>query len=670
MEFLEYQNILSIPIAKSNTDTVVFTPLYLDSSGFGMMTTVSAGVFGNKTDNGNRRLLGVAGVDIRITIIEQQYPKTKIGVFGHAFAINNNGLFLIHPRYRGQSSSLSDPPSVYLDDIEHTTNRSISTMLKIEMINGKVGCMNAELDWLYFESDNKRMVRFKTTYCYLPTTGTPFLSAVSIPEANKEYIQSMPPMSENSLKESLQALDSNVNRTVEIANWIVCDIPSKAQETQPASLKLYPTASEVKQYLESYYNKTSFASPNKIPSTCNKDVLWSLLQFAKVITNHENSYLNKTLLNLHKVKNVYSMSSSGYMFSHPKNKLLDRNIHVEKRYSHPAAFNVQNMKDILVLTTSIKSGYPNTLTKNKEIISIGKSLSISPNNVFLGVIGMDIFSSHLKEILNNSSESFQYKCNGCISHNCQHVDNLRCYLIDENAYIVISNRVDVSEQGIFLGYVNGLLMTELEELNIYERHEYIDNQAECQESTESTTSLSSAQQLQTAIYYVIHLLTITIQQIIVFTSVLSSLFIHSVATATASHRNVSCTKLSVIHTIKNHSISFTGNITCSKQCEQNFAIEMINGTNLALIMVTDNCIGNGVCTRYTYHNKPLRQEDVGICNETLRYRKAFPSCYKATAQDKNACHPNGGRRRDEVKNLLFIFVFIIHVCYSFFMGEV
>ena len=42
---LEYQKVLSKPIGNSGTNYVTFTPLYLDGSGLGMMTTVSTGVF-------------------------------------------------------------------------------------------------------------------------------------------------------------------------------------------------------------------------------------------------------------------------------------------------------------------------------------------------------------------------------------------------------------------------------------------------------------------------------------------------------------------------------------------------------------------------------------------------------------------------------------------------
>lgn len=156
---LKYQKMLSKPIGDSGTNYVTFTPLYLDGSGLGMMTTVSTGVFAKvasksssslhsssssssknfsnsqkeksanenmttayeniKTNTENTKttprentkantatateLIGVAGIDIVISLLEQHYPIQEMGIFGHAFIINNNGLFLMHPKFKDQS---------------------------------------------------------------------------------------------------------------------------------------------------------------------------------------------------------------------------------------------------------------------------------------------------------------------------------------------------------------------------------------------------------------------------------------------------------------------------------------------------------------------------------------------------------------------------------------
>ena len=136
---LKYQKMLSKPIGDSGTNYVTFTPLYLDGSGLGMMTTISTGVFAKvvsksspknlsisqneniadenvSNDHGKTKnttnenttktkteLIGVAGIDIVISLLEQHYPIQEMGIYGHAFVINNNGLFLMHPKFKDQS---------------------------------------------------------------------------------------------------------------------------------------------------------------------------------------------------------------------------------------------------------------------------------------------------------------------------------------------------------------------------------------------------------------------------------------------------------------------------------------------------------------------------------------------------------------------------------------
>lgn len=120
---------MSKPIGDSGANYVTFTPLYLDGAGLGMMTTISTGVFTkvaskstssslhssssssmaflNSQNSENRttatELIGVAGIDIVISLLEQHYPIQDMGIFGHAFVINNNGMFLMHPKFKDQS---------------------------------------------------------------------------------------------------------------------------------------------------------------------------------------------------------------------------------------------------------------------------------------------------------------------------------------------------------------------------------------------------------------------------------------------------------------------------------------------------------------------------------------------------------------------------------------
>ena len=101
-EVLKYQAVLSHPLLEEH-EYIVFTPLYWDWFGLGMMTTISTPVFGGRNTTASEpRLLGVASVDIRISQLEELYPWNQFRGFGYGFAINNNGLFLMHPKLHGQ----------------------------------------------------------------------------------------------------------------------------------------------------------------------------------------------------------------------------------------------------------------------------------------------------------------------------------------------------------------------------------------------------------------------------------------------------------------------------------------------------------------------------------------------------------------------------------------
>ncbi len=45
----------------------------------------------------NQTLAGVVGVDIPVSLLEDTYPRAKLGPLGYAFGVNRNGLLVFHP---------------------------------------------------------------------------------------------------------------------------------------------------------------------------------------------------------------------------------------------------------------------------------------------------------------------------------------------------------------------------------------------------------------------------------------------------------------------------------------------------------------------------------------------------------------------------------------------
>lgn len=52
----------------------------------------------------NQTILGVMGTDVTTKEMQEFIPKEKLGSSGYAFAINNNGYVIFHPKLKAQVS--------------------------------------------------------------------------------------------------------------------------------------------------------------------------------------------------------------------------------------------------------------------------------------------------------------------------------------------------------------------------------------------------------------------------------------------------------------------------------------------------------------------------------------------------------------------------------------
>ncbi|XP_057293418.1 voltage-dependent calcium channel subunit alpha-2/delta-3-like [Hydractinia symbiolongicarpus] len=624
---LKYQNVLSYPVAKSKQEIVVFTPLYLDGSGLGMMTTIAVGAFSDKGNTSDNSLIGVAGIDITTTILQQQAPAYKLGIFGHAFAINNNGLFLIHPRFRDQTGHLADPATVYLNEIEHTTDPSKSMKIMKEMIDDKTGCMDAELNWLYM-NDIKRSVRLNATYCYRPANGTPFSTGVSIPLHNQKYLEPLMSNKEAYLQNRYLINGTKPGESLEIANWLFCNIPANAQKFNPASVKQYPTAEELRYFLTN--------SPSKISEKCVSDLVWNLIFTMKMMTDLTSAYWTPDTLEDDRIVALYIVTVSGLLmtYSNERNILisqLSRTILDDLTFAHPGSFYMRGLDDVIVFTVPIKTGgLPRKTNKKVEHtnteISVGVPITVSSDRVLVGIIGMVLPSQYLQNLLLNVSKEFTCDYPSCVAYSCNDLDNLECYLLDEHGYVVASNKGEI-EVGYFFGYVNGALMRAFEELSIYERKEFADKQAQCKQEIKEDSSTSEGAKLSLIFDNILTILKFIAAYLSsVCTIFLTSQIDLSVEQTTTIDTNVSCTKNLSIHTISSHYINYAGNFSCTKHCQEDFVIKAIPKTNLVLVISRNKC--NGACSKFVHSNEPYKIEDLGICDESLPYRKALPTCYQ------------------------------------------
>ena len=606
-----------------------------------MVSTVSTGVFVNNKHKNKTELIGVAGIDIVTSLLQQQSPVHKMGVFGHAFAINNNGLFLLHPKFKDQTGYLPDPATVYLSEVEHTIDPSVGIDLQRNMINGKIGCKDAEIDWLFPRQRNTRVVRLKNTYCYRPVPDTPFYAGVSM--SDQSLIRSkanMLRMSEfigSGIEHLLPKLPGQHN---EVAKWPFCDVFHEQMLKQPASAKYYLTSKDLYEYLK---------SGNLNETECDLDLLCDLLLSASTVGNFTRDHWSTSHLRQENVLDVYVITAAGFtsMLSNDSSSIpIDRDILGDMRYLHPASHVHKNSKGHYIFTVETKASRPppsRVMDPNATSrIYIGRTIYPKESNgSILATVGITVESSiFIDYVRSNFKEDCYQRNSDCFAFDCDDTELYKCYFIDENGYVVFSNQGGY-QIGYFFGFFNGDLMVKLTELSIFNKTMFNDTQAECRVYIHGDVSSDSSILQNFYSIFFNNMLLLSSHFIKTLVWLLTCFLTHSQVPTTRAYaaddyyKNVSCAKTAPLYTIQNNSIDYTGELPCvSNYCKQFFRIKSIPGTNLNFILTGNNCTDSDSCPVGTVSNEPMRLQENNICVQAMLYRLPAKKCYVSTAKER------------------------------------
>uniref|UniRef100_A0A673IPF4 Voltage-dependent calcium channel subunit alpha-2/delta-3-like n=1 Tax=Sinocyclocheilus rhinocerous TaxID=307959 RepID=A0A673IPF4_9TELE len=156
---MEYLHVLSRPKVIDREHDMVWTEAYVDNTrpqaqkledaqGPVLMTTVAMPVFSTKNETRNKGiLLGVVGTDVPVSEILKAIPKYKLGIYGYAFAITNNGYILTHPDLQplyeeGKKKRKSSYSSVDLSEVEWEDKED---ELRNAMVNRQTGSFSMKV---------------------------------------------------------------------------------------------------------------------------------------------------------------------------------------------------------------------------------------------------------------------------------------------------------------------------------------------------------------------------------------------------------------------------------------------------------------------------------------------------------------------------------------------
>ncbi|KAF7492014.1 Voltage-dependent calcium channel subunit alpha-2/delta-3 [Sarcoptes scabiei] len=464
-------------------------------------------------------LLGVAGVDIPIKEIEKLTPAFKLGVNGYSFMINNNGYLLNHPDLRPTFEGFLKPfyHSVDMSEVELANNTLGPRQIDSDIDSIRSNMINRTHGWKKVAvkihiDEMKRVTTRVNHYTHGMIGQTPFSLAIALPEPYGSYRLTSQVDLRMKYREQNFTHFFRGNQWRVHPNWVYCDHhhqfnsllqQQQQQQQQPPEPQLTPEES-ILQFLMSDLEKQNFrwrtsSIRPKVYETilCDKDLIQSLVLDANLTdTTREQCSSNPNYRDEQRIKtfgivSTFVSTRSGLTRfkdyrSKDEIKLLEdlpfylkHDRAIEETYYKRSVDFYQINNDAFVYSVEFDSGEKherrmasthshydsNFLVTATHALFIGNLKHNAP----VAVVGIQFHYDTILEFFLNNTNKFNVPCT--------HLD-VDCYLVDNNAFIILSNH-KTSDVGKFFGEIDGDILEKLIEIGVYKRVHLFDYQAIC-----------------------------------------------------------------------------------------------------------------------------------------------------------------------------------------------
>uniref|UniRef100_A0A1A9WBW9 VWFA domain-containing protein n=1 Tax=Glossina brevipalpis TaxID=37001 RepID=A0A1A9WBW9_9MUSC len=462
------------------------------------------------------RLLGVAGTDVPVEDIDKLTLPYKLGVNGYSFVVSNNGYVLLHPDLRPitttgilnpnyNSVDLTEVEQLFEDNSPREPGSSILE-LRSAMVRHQTGEFKDLSVKLHYDK-MRRVSEEKQDYFFAPLPNTPFSLGIVLPS---EYGKTWIKVGEEVLR--------NVHMKVNISNFFVGE-----------NWKIHPDWVYCKyHYLEGHEFKTPEAElKHFLGKMVQKDWKWAEqyeddevdINCGRRTLNNDVYYCNKELVHLLIFDAKVTNSSYGqWKFENEEEKaLIERfggtlrfvatmsgltrwqfiygevEIDTDREFGdyHTKAIDETWYKSAILQhheerTESFVYSVKHAKDPDEDSdLKVTASHAIFPRDggkeAPACVVGFQF--SHalmLERFFNITSVD---NCNGCIK-TCDSDEN-ECYVIDNNAYIILAR--NVNHTGKFFGEYQGDVMLAMLEKEIFQSIEVYDYQALCPTGPDQNT---------------------------------------------------------------------------------------------------------------------------------------------------------------------------------------
>ncbi|XP_026856427.1 voltage-dependent calcium channel subunit alpha-2/delta-2a isoform X3 [Electrophorus electricus] len=475
----EYLDVLGRPMALAGNQAkqVQWTNVYQDALGLGLVITGTMPVFNLTADNDskNQLILGVMGVDIALSEIQQLTPRYKLGANGYTFAIDPNGYVLLHPNLQPKIINFREP--VTLDFLDAELADSNKEEIRRLMIDGKAG--QRKVKTLVKAIDKRYIDEVLRTYIWTPVEGTDYSLGLVLPTYSEHHIRAN--LSDQILQ--VQYFESLLPHTFESEGRVLI-----APREYCKDLELSSNNTE---FLLNFIALMEKVTPDS--KQCDNFLLHNLILDTGIIRQLVEKVWKTKDLNTYGFLAVFAATDGGITRIFP-------NKAAETWEEDPEPFNATYYQRSLdnrgyIFRAPYRSRESNTILQEQEndtigiLVSTAVEITVGSRTIRPAVVGvkldLEAWTSKFKILASNQTDNTRQGSQMCTptsgcEMDCDAHEDLLCYLIDDGGFLIMSNQInDWSKIGMFFSEVDSALMYALYNNSFYQRKLTFDYQSVC-----------------------------------------------------------------------------------------------------------------------------------------------------------------------------------------------
>nr|XP_034305239.1 voltage-dependent calcium channel subunit alpha-2/delta-2 isoform X4 [Crassostrea gigas] len=621
------QHYVSVLSGSYRTELPLWTSVYLDSLGLGLVVTVTLPVYNRAPSGSNQTILGVMGIDVTTEQMKRYSPVWQLGPSGYTFAINTNGYVIFHPSLKIHDD-IEDTPNLDFLDIE--IESEAKEKLRGDMIDGKNGVV--EISSFDLSVDENYVHEERRRYFYTPIGNTTFSLGLSLPSYQKFIVKHSGPFTKANATELIKLLEEQEDRAKLLAPWKYY----KSSEVTNS----YNSSDVVRDLVAALQNYS------QSPDTFDTEMMKQLhldLRVSNISIKMMKDMMHVTLTSPGSADNdtanitaVFMATYGGLTTVSPKSMSS-----VLERYQDPwksAYFRrALHYKQTFMFHALYTTDYQENMTSPTVMVThsvFGSKKEEKP----VAVIGAIVDHDFLLQMMNSSSKSVDSV------YSCKDVDNAVCFLLDDGAFVVAANHPDYHLQiGRFLGHVDAGLMEQLYG-SVYHRVEEVDYQATCVDYGNETSAAPLSFRIP-SINLVFELLTVNWWNS-VWTWAVVNLNVYSwfsspptVAASSDDQEEKICIKQRAQYYF-NPNLEETNGIIypCNENCTRDYLARRVPDTNLLFVIISPacpNCYEPASSKNLVQEPVEMALADNDLCNQTARYRRNPAKCYDFDTRETN-----------------------------------